>query len=89
VPHPANIVTAITVLGVLVIISPIMKGMSMKVHFDDYNPHDEKATDVRRSLAHLDYSPLPRVTARSFTMGVLVSMGGLMYVLVVARRREV
>ena len=59
-----------------------MKGLSMstKVYFDDYNPHDEKATDTRQSLAHLDYSPLPRVTMRSFSMGVLISMGGLMYV---------
>ena len=52
--------------------------MSSKVYFDEYNPHDDKATDTRQSLAHLDYSPLPRVTLRSFTMGLLVSMGGLM-----------
>jgi hypothetical protein len=51
------------------------------IHFDRYNPVSEKGTDVRQSLAHLDYSPLPRVTGRSFSMGVLVSMGGLMYVL--------
>ena len=58
-----------------------MKGLSMstQVHFDDYNPHDEKATDTRQSLAHLDYSPLPRVTWRSFSMGVLISMGGLIF----------
>ena len=57
-----------------------MKGLSMStyVHFDQYNPHDEKGTDVRQSLAHLDYSPLKRVTGRSFSMGVLISMGGLM-----------
>ncbi len=53
--------------------------MSSKVYFDQYNPNDEKGTDTRQSLAHLDYSPLPRVTGRSFSMGVLVSMGGLMY----------
>ena len=58
-----------------------MKGLSIssKVYFDQYNPSDEKGTDTRQSLAHLDYSPLPRVTGRSFSMGVLVSMGGLMY----------
>lgn len=52
--------------------------MSMKVYFDKYNPSSEKGEDVRHSLAGLDYSPLPRVTLRSFTMGCLVSMGGLM-----------
>jgi MFS transporter, SP family, sugar:H+ symporter len=48
------------------------------VHFDKYNPVSEKGTDVRHSLAHLDYSPLSRVSGRSFSMGVLISMGGLM-----------
>jgi hypothetical protein len=57
-----------------------LKGFSLstKVHFDQYNPNNEAGTDTRHSLAHLDYSPLPRVTMRSFTMGVLISMGGLM-----------
>jgi MFS transporter, SP family, sugar:H+ symporter len=57
-----------------------MKGLSLstKVHFDQYNPHLEEATDTRNSLAHLDYSPLPRVTGRSLSMGLLVSMGGFM-----------
>ena len=50
----------------------------MTVRFDEYNPNSEKGTDVRQSLAALDYSPLPRLTWRSFSMGVLVSMGGLM-----------
>jgi MFS transporter, SP family, sugar:H+ symporter len=60
---------------------PNMKGLSFgnKVYFDQYNPQSEKGTDVRRSLAHLDYSPLPRVTGRSFLMGVLISMGGLIF----------
>jgi MFS transporter, SP family, sugar:H+ symporter len=53
-------------------------GLSTKVYFDKYDPNSEKATDVRRSLAGLDYSPLPRVTGRSFCMGALISMGGLM-----------
>ena len=57
------------------------------VHFDKYNPAISKIgaknAEIRASLATLDYSPLPRVTWRSFSMGVLVSMGGLMYVLFV------
>lgn len=58
-----------------------MKGLSMSthVHFDQYNPNAEKGTDVRQSLAHLDYSPLKRVTGRSLAMGVLISMGGLIF----------
>jgi len=52
---------------------------SMTVHFDQYNPNSEKGTDTRSSLASLDYSPLPRLTWRSFLMGVLVSMGGLIF----------
>ncbi|KAI9898072.1 hypothetical protein N3K66_006432 [Trichothecium roseum] len=52
----------------------------LKVHFDEFDPNSEKAADgQRRSLAGLDYSPLPRVTWRSFNMGVLVSMGGLIF----------
>ncbi|ETN43139.1 uncharacterized protein HMPREF1541_02297 [Cyphellophora europaea CBS 101466] len=58
-----------------------MKGLSMSTHvlFDQYNPDSEKGTDVRHSLAHLDYSPLKRVTGRSLAMGVLISMGGLIF----------
>lgn len=57
-----------------------MKGLSFnsQVYFDQYNPNSEKGDDVRQSLAGLDYSPLKRVTGRSFAMGVLISMGGLM-----------
>ena len=50
----------------------------MTVHFDQYDPNSGKGSDVRKSLAGLDYSPLPRITGRSFSMGVLVSMGGMM-----------
>ncbi len=60
---------------------PIMKkpGMGgMTIYFDQYNPNSEKGTDVRRSLADLDYSPLPRITGNTFAMAMLVSMGGLM-----------
>lgn len=49
------------------------------VYFDHHDPRSEKsASGQRQSLAGLDYSPLPRVSGRSFVMGVLVSMGGLM-----------
>jgi len=60
---------------------PGMKKSSggMTVNFDKYNPNSEKGTDVRGSLAGLDYSPLKRVSGRSFAMAMLVSMGGLMY----------
>ncbi|KAF2754135.1 general substrate transporter [Pseudovirgaria hyperparasitica] len=51
-----------------------------KVHFDHVDPRSNAATDdARRSLAHLDYSPLQRVSARSFSMAVLISMGGLIF----------
>ncbi|GJN70999.1 hexose transporter hxt1 [Purpureocillium lilacinum] len=58
-----------------------MKGDFMTVRFDRHNPASEKrrAEDVRGSLAGLDYSPLPRVTGRSLAMGVLVSMGGMIF----------
>jgi len=51
----------------------------MTIHFDQYNPNSEKGNDVRHSLADLDYSPLKRVTGRSLAMGMLVSMGGLIF----------
>lgn len=61
--------------------SPNMKKPSggMTIYFDQYNPNSEKGTDVRRSLANLDYSPLKRVTGQSFAMALLVSMGGLIF----------
>lgn len=51
-------------------------GWSLTVHFDEDNPNIDAGTGQRRSLSHLDYSPLPRITKQSFFMGVLVSMGG-------------
>ena len=54
--------------------------MSSHVYYDKYDPSSKNATDARKSIAHLDYSPLPRVTMQSFFMGVLISMGGFMYV---------
>ena len=52
----------------------------MTVYFDQHNPNheDHRKSRVRQSLSDLDYSPLPRVTWRSLSMGILVSMGGLM-----------
>jgi MFS transporter, SP family, sugar:H+ symporter len=52
----------------------------MTIYFDQHNPNYEghRKSRVRQSLADLDYSPLPRLTGRSFSMGILVSMGGLM-----------
>lgn len=55
---------------------PNLKG---RVTFDHVNPHSPSCTDPRQDLAHLDYSPLPRLTNRTFCMGVLVSMGGLIF----------
>lgn len=50
------------------------------VTFDEHNPASEKRRDGgRQSLAGLDYSPLKRVTGRSFILCVLVSMGGLIF----------
>ncbi|KAI1337903.1 general substrate transporter [Xylariaceae sp. FL0016] len=60
-----------------------MFGVSTHVHFDDVNPSkSEKSNGVGHhddAGASLDYSPLPRVTWRSFSMGALVSMGGLIF----------
>ena len=49
------------------------------VYYDQYNFNIETATDVRKSLADLDYSPLRRLTWASFNMGVLISMGGFIF----------
>ncbi|TVY79603.1 Hexose transporter 2 [Fusarium oxysporum f. sp. cubense] len=53
----------------------------LTVHFDDQNPNSEKGKEAgaRRSLAGLDYSPLPRITRRSFLLATFVSMGGLLF----------
>lgn len=55
-----------------------MKGLLREVNFDKHNPDSEKVEHDLRGEEGLDYSPLQRVTWRSFSMGVLVSMGGLM-----------
>ncbi|KFH42250.1 Hexose transporter-like protein [Hapsidospora chrysogenum ATCC 11550] len=57
-----------------------LHNMGMTVYFDEHDPNSEKRREGQRaSLAGLDYSPLPRVTKMSFMMGVLVSMGGLIF----------
>lgn len=48
------------------------------VSYDAYDPNSGTGTDVRKSLAGLDYTPLRRVTWASFNMGILISMGGFM-----------
>ncbi|KXH32313.1 hypothetical protein CSIM01_05735 [Colletotrichum simmondsii] len=49
------------------------------IEFDKYNPSSEKASDARQDLAHLDYSPLKRISGRSWAMGILISMGGMVF----------
>lgn len=50
------------------------------ITFDEHNPSSEKRRDGnRQSLSQLDYSPLKRVTGRSFVLCVLVSMGGMIF----------
>lgn len=53
-----------------------MPSLSSYVYYDQYDPNKSEGKDVRKSLAGLDYSPLRRVTWASFSMGVLISMGG-------------
>jgi hypothetical protein len=54
--------------------------LSPYVYYDEFDPRN--GTDkARASLSNLDYSPLKRVTLPSFVMGVLVSMGGFLYIL--------
>lgn len=55
-----------------------MKGMLREVNFDKYNPDSEKVDHDHRGAEGLSYSPLVRVTWRSFGMALFVSMGGLM-----------
>lgn len=50
-----------------------MFGFSNRVTFDHV-----RQDRTEKSVA-LDYSPLRRVSARSFAMGLLVSMGGLIF----------
>ena len=52
------------------------QNFSTYVYYDQYDPNKSEGKDVRKSLAGLDYSPLRRVTWASFSMGVLISMGG-------------
>ncbi|KAK5626231.1 hypothetical protein RRF57_001946 [Xylaria bambusicola] len=50
-----------------------MLGFHNRVTFDDV-PQERTAKE-----AGLDFSPLPRVSGRSFVMGLFVSMGGLIF----------
>jgi hypothetical protein len=66
--------------------APRSKSLAEKLHlspwvyYDQFDPR--YGTDQSRgSLAELDYSPLRRITGKSLIMGVLVSMGGFLYVL--------
>ncbi|KAK9417994.1 putative Major facilitator superfamily (MFS) profile domain-containing protein [Seiridium unicorne] len=59
-----------------------MFGMRTHIEFRDHDPSGSKnggSQHVDGSPSELDYSPLPRITARSLCMGALVSMGGLIF----------
>ncbi|KAF4120939.1 MFS transporter, SP family, sugar:H+ symporter [Geosmithia morbida] len=52
----------------------------LTVHFDQHDPRSAATKEGRRqSEFDLDYSPLPRVTMRTFVMALLVSMGGVIF----------
>lgn len=48
-------------------------------HRHSTDDHSEKPLTVEQDGGVYDNSPLPRVTWASFTMGVLVSMGGFIF----------
>ncbi|EPE03992.1 hexose transporter [Ophiostoma piceae UAMH 11346] len=52
---------------------------SPMVHFDQHNPASEKWDKTKPPSEALDYSPLPRITARVVLVAVFVSMGGLLF----------
>jgi SP family sugar:H+ symporter-like MFS transporter len=55
-------------------------GLTNYVRYDKFAPQKGEAVDDdTRSLAGLDYSPLKRVTWESFWMGILISMGGMIF----------
>ncbi|KAJ4418214.1 hexose transporter hxt5 [Gnomoniopsis sp. IMI 355080] len=56
-----------------------MLSLNSSVNFDYANPNSTASTDSRKDLAHLDYSPVKRITGRTFFMGTLVSMGGFIF----------
>jgi hypothetical protein len=55
-------------------------GLSPLVYYDQFNPSVQDVAGSRKSLTHLDYSPLRRVTMPSVVMGIVVSMGGFLSV---------
>lgn len=56
-----------------------MLNINSKINFDHANPNHDASTDARKELAHLNYSPIKRITGRTFFMGTLVSMGGFIF----------
>ena len=54
--------------------------LSNRVAYDYCDVHKPNGEDSRerKSLDQFDFSPLPRVNWASFSMGILVSMGGFM-----------
>lgn len=53
-------------------------GLSPWVHYDQFDPSSPNSNGARKSLTHLDYSPLRRITFPSVILGVVVSMGGFL-----------
>jgi hypothetical protein len=53
-------------------------GLSPLIYYDQFNPTAQSAAGSRKSLTHLDYSPLRRVTMPSVVIGIVVSMGGFL-----------
>jgi SP family sugar:H+ symporter-like MFS transporter len=49
----------------------------LTVYFDEHRRESEKQDHDASVQPATDYSPLPRVTGRTFGMGILVSMGGM------------
>ncbi|ETN45700.1 uncharacterized protein HMPREF1541_09533 [Cyphellophora europaea CBS 101466] len=54
-------------------------GLTTHVDYAKYNPSHDGSDQARKSLGHLDYSPLRRITLPSFYMAVLISMGGFIF----------
>jgi len=52
----------------------------MWVDYTKYNPKNRQDGVVEHSANDIDYPPLRRLTMASFIMGVLISMGGFVYV---------
>jgi hypothetical protein len=55
-------------------------GLSPWVHFDQFNNSSGDVDGTKNGSPQVDYSPLRRVTFRSVVLGVVVSMGGFLYI---------